>query len=133
MAKRRGPSYKRRERRYEDGAVLLWPIHLALLQGLFDRPGGSTSSRYDFIVAAAPHCVRLYGRDGKSYWTRCEAIQAILGWGLIDRKRIGRKNHFSLTGMGRAIVEGEVPVRLWGRTDWVPRCRRAWSWRRWRC
>jgi hypothetical protein len=112
------------ERHYKDGAVMIRPRHLAVLQGLLDRPGGHAFSRLDCVRAAWPYCIRLtgYGADiGVMRYILPRVIR--LEW--ITKTRVGSRNEYRLTDRGRAIVEGQVRVRMFGGREWRPRSSRS--------
>ena len=98
---------------YRDGAVLIWPLQLAILQGLLDRPGGASISRDDCTRAALPHAARARGGT-PSWWVVYYAIPRLVHRGWVSRRREGRCIRFALTPRGRAIVNGEVVVRVRG-------------------
>jgi hypothetical protein len=100
------PKRPRGERFSKDGALVLSRNHLALIQGLLDRPLGTAQSRDDLLRAALPH-VRGH-RDGlPSYWTVAKSVRTIPR-SLIARRRIGNKVHFSLTQRARDVLSGKV-------------------------
>ena len=107
-----------------DGALMLRPIQLALLQGLLDRPAAIAASRADLSQAAHPQAFRHYGRSPS---TSCleNAIRRVIVCGWVARVRRGRKVAYALTPRGHEIVSGDVAVRLHGRGPWAPRSRRA--------
>ena len=81
------------ERRYKDGAVMIWPRQLALLQGLLDRPDGRVTSRHDAVCAAWPHASRLTNGI-ESYALLCKTLRRLVRRGWVAKYRVGRKNHF---------------------------------------
>jgi hypothetical protein len=99
------------ERLCKDGRILVSPNHIALLNGLLDRPKGVARSYTDLARAALPHLAR-YRSDPRP--------NALLGamhrlpstW--VERHRVGRRVECALTDRGRAIVNCDVPARVTG-------------------
>ena len=118
--KRRG---KGRELFYKDGALAIWPLHLAILQGLLDRPRGTAASRWDCLVVAIPYIPRY--AHSASLWAMYRAVALMGRRGWVSQKRVGNRVEFSLTPRGRAIVEGDIPARFDGGPHWVPHSRRC--------
>jgi hypothetical protein len=100
------PSSPRPERFNRAGELILSSNHLALLQGLFDRPGGRAQSRDDWLRAALP-LLRGKHAGASSYWTMAKSIRTIPP-SLVDRRRVGNQVHFSLTQRGRDVLSGTV-------------------------
>jgi hypothetical protein len=112
------------ERHYKDGAVMIWPRQLALLQGLLDRPDGRVTSRHDAVCAAWPHVGKLTN-GSESYALLCKTLPRLVRRGWVAKYRVGRKNHFALTARGRAIAWGAVLARIYGGAEWRPRSAQA--------
>jgi hypothetical protein len=108
------------ERHHKDGAVMIWPRHLAVLQGLLDRPGGHAFSRLDCVRAAWPYCIRLTGY-GADIGVMRYILPRVIKRGWITMARVGSRNEYTLTDRGRAIVEGEVCIRMFGGREWKAR------------
>jgi hypothetical protein len=102
----------RPERLARDGAVLLSHNHIALLQGLLDRPGARAESKRDLIAAAQPYVVR-YRYRAPSWWTMRLATYTLNPlW--VDWQREGSRLVYALLPRGRAILEGDVRARILG-------------------
>ena len=107
------------ERYYRDGSVMAWPLHLAVLQGLLDRPGGVAPSRNDCVRAAMPYA-RLYRKPEPTWHTVCYAVPRVVERGWVARRREGRQVRFTLTPRGRQILDGTAVPRLQGGLLYVP-------------
>ena len=109
----------RTESYYRDGAIRVWPMQIAVLQGLLDRPRGIAKSREDCTNAALPHAARIRGYE-PSWWGLYDTISILARRGWVRRKRVGRCIRISLTPRGRAIVNGEVVARFFGGELYLP-------------
>jgi hypothetical protein len=108
---------------YADGALMLRPLQLALLHGLLDRPGATAPSRVDCARAALPY-THLYCGGEQSTSSLICAVRRVVKSGWVTQQRVGRHVTYTLTPRGQAIVNGDVPVRLFARGPWAPRSRR---------
>lgn len=111
-------STPRPERLARDGAVLLSHNHLALLQGLLDRPGGTACSKRDLIAAARPYVIRARG-CASCYTTMSLAVSTLHPAWVHWQHEAGRLV-YRLQPRGRAILEGQVPARVVGRGLYRP-------------
>ena len=110
-----------------DGSLKLSRNHLALLQGLLDRPGATASSRRDLVASARPH-IRRYRGDMPSDRILDKAVDTLHPW-WIEKRRAGRSMTYQLSQRGRDIVEGRVEARISGRARYkpdVPKAPSAW-------
>jgi hypothetical protein len=108
----------RPERRTWDGAVLLTHNHIAVLQGLLDRPGGRAPSKRDLVAAALPYVCRY--RRGVAYPAGIAHSIARLPSSLVHWRREGNRKVFTLRPRGRAILDGKLPARIRGIGPYVP-------------
>jgi len=105
----------------KDGSINLSRNHLALFQGLLDRPNVTATGRWDWVAAARPY-VRRYRGDRESNWILYYAISSLPNcW--IERRRRGRYMSYRLLERGRGILDGSVPARVSGRYRHAPRLR----------
>lgn len=110
-----------------DGSLKLSRNHLALLQGLLDRPDATAASRRDLVAAARPH-IRPFRGDMPSDRILDKAVDTLHPW-WVDKRREGRAMTYQLSQRGRDIVEGRVEVRVSGRSRYkpdVPKSASAW-------
>jgi hypothetical protein len=118
---RRGPPSKEswrmgrqptsRERTTKDGAVIITRNQLVLLQGLYDRPGGTAPSVSDWIKAAWPHLLLIHGNPYASCLKK-SAPRMNPAW--VRKRRNGNRFICSLTARGRGILEGTVRAHVFG-------------------
>ena len=94
------------------GDILLSHNHIALLHGLYDRPGGRAGSRAEWVKAAAPYAERM--TSGWSSWCLRKSMVTIPTKCVKQEKR-GRYMEASLTEVGRAILERNLGARVRGR------------------
>jgi hypothetical protein len=106
------------ERLARDGAVLLSHNHLALLQGLLDRPRATACSKRDLIAAARPYVVRARG-FASCYSTMSLAVSTLHPRWVRWRQEGGRLV-YRLRPRGRAILDGQVPARIVGKGMYRP-------------
>lgn len=95
------------------GEILVSHNHIALLHGLYDRPGGTVPSHAEWVRASLPHVARFRRYPSKaclSLATRTVHPR----W--VTRVRRGRRIEVALTQRGRAIIERRLPARIrgWG-------------------
>ncbi len=107
-----------------DGRVVVWPVQLAILQGLLDRPNGIALSRKDCACSGLPYYHPDCQRD-RMYRRLYEAIPRLVERGWVRRNRAGRRIMIGLSSRGHSLVDGDVAVLLIGRGTWVPRSRRV--------
>jgi hypothetical protein len=113
-----GKIFRRPERRTRDGAVLLSHNHISLLQGLLDRPGARSVSKFDLISAAQPYIRRYRGERpsrGSLYYATSTLHSSWVAW-----KREGSRVVYRLRPRGRAILDGHVRARVAGFGEYVP-------------
>lgn len=108
----------RPERLARDGAVLLSYNHIALLQGLLDRPRGRAGSQRDLIAAAQPYLIRY--RSYRPAWCTVSLSTYTLNPAWVHCRRKGRCNVYTLRPRGRAILDGLVRARIVGVGLYVP-------------
>jgi hypothetical protein len=110
------------------GSVLLGFNQLSLLHGLYDRPDGRAESSADLVRAAIPY-MRLF-RDPN--WSSLEKATLSLHPAWVEKGRRGRRNTWTLTPRGRAIVERGVAACLRGEgqyeglAPWRERSKAKW-------
>jgi len=93
------------------GAPLLSGNHLALLQGLYDRPNGYAPSSAELIRAGIPH-VRAF-RSVPSHWCLAKALSTLHpAW--VAKRRNGSCVTWTLTERGRSIIERTVLAHIRG-------------------
>ena len=98
------------------GEVLLSHNHIALLHGLYDRPGGRVGSRAEWVRAARPFAERM--KDRWDVWgLRGAMITMRPQW--VKQEREGSRIASTLTNRGRAIVERTVAARIRGRGPYL--------------
>ncbi len=106
------PKFKLRdfkEPRSAAGEVLLSHNHIALLNGLYDRPSGRASSTADFIDAALAYR-EIFGVSGSGLQRGAQTMHP--GW--VKDQYVGSRRNWTLTKRGKAIVERTVPARIRG-------------------
>jgi len=95
------------------GEIILSHNHIALLQGLYDRPAGRAPSCTDWLNASFPYVTRF-----RRYPSRAclELATRTVNPLWATRTRVGRRIEVSLTDRGRAILDRKVRVRIrgWG-------------------
>ncbi len=94
------------------GEILLSHNHIALLHGLYDRPGGRVSSRAEWVRAAWPYADRI-----RPAWTAWGIRGSMITMHVecVKQKRRGRFVEATLTDVGRGIVERKIRARIRGR------------------
>lgn len=99
-----------------DGEVLLSHNHIALLHGLYDRPGGRVEYRAEWVRATVPYINRMH--SGWSVWClRGSMIR--MHPRLVTQVREGRRVAATITEIGRGIVERKIPARITGRGSYL--------------
>jgi hypothetical protein len=98
-------------RRPEPIEMILSSTELALLHGLYDRPGGLAESSADLVRAAWPY-TRMLGRPVAVDTMRVVMLR--MSAGLMARTKLGGRNMWSLEDAGRAIIELQLPVFVRG-------------------
>lgn len=99
-----------------DGEVLLSHNHIALLHGLYDRPGGRVEYRAEWVRATVPYIRRMH--PGWSVWClRGSMIR--MHPRLVTQVREGRRVAATITDIGRGIVERKIPARITGRGTYL--------------
>src|SRR5436190_24339342 len=106
----RRPRWQRRERYTRDGAVLITPAQLALLQGLVDRPNYRAHSCRDWVDASVPYLWR-FQNPYYSCFVKC-AARVPRAW--VERTPSRGWIQCSLTDRGRDILELRVRAHLQG-------------------
>jgi len=119
MPRRRRVSDTVPERYYPCGSLSLSRYHLALLQGLLDRPDGAVIGVREFVVAAWPHGHR-FTKPGQSLDTAFRDLIRSLPTAWVARSRVGRLTRYQILPRGRDVVEGRIPARLAGRKRYQP-------------
>jgi len=95
------------------GELLIGQNHIALLHGLYDRPGRTAPSLAAWVRASMPYVARF--REHPSTLGLSLATGTLHSrW--VKRVRRGHRIQVSLTKRGRAIVEHRLPIRIrgWG-------------------
>lgn len=95
-----------------EGEVLLSHNHIALLHGLYDRPGGRVEYRAEWVRATVPYINRMH-RGWSAWCLRGSMIR--MHPQLVTQVREGRRVAATITDTGRGIVERKVPARITGR------------------
>ena len=99
-----------------NGVLYLSWNHMALLNGLLDRPQSQALSRRDWIRAATPHMRhRRYGlhwRIFNSIWT--------LPTTLYTAQRVSNRWVHRLSERGHDVLAGKVAVHVVGRGRYAP-------------
>src|SRR5437870_3394164 len=98
------------ERTNAAGEVLLSHNHIALLNGLYDRPNGFASSHTEWAHASIPYLKRF--RTKVYHSCLIAAIGSIKSSWVTERRR-STGIEATLTDRGRAIVERVVPSRIY--------------------
>jgi hypothetical protein len=99
-----------------DGEVLLSHNHIALLHGLYDRPGGRVEYRAEWVRATAPYISRM--RSHWSAWCLRGSMIRIHPQ-LVTQVREGRRVAATITELGRGIIERKIPARITGRGSYL--------------
>ena len=110
---RKRSQWTRREPTTVVGEILISHNHMALLHGLYDRPGGTAASHTEWVRASMPHVARFRRYPSKA----CLSIATRTihpCW--VTRVRRGRRVEVGLSRRGPAIVERRLPTRIrgWG-------------------
>jgi hypothetical protein len=93
------------------GELLLSENDIALLNGLYDRPNCTATSRTDWVRAAYPHRVAIGGRWSLASLRRATG-RVHSAW--VVTKGSGALTQYTLSARGCTIVEREVPVSIRG-------------------
>lgn len=107
------------ERYHDSGRLALSRYHVALMQGLLDRPGGAALGVRDFILAAWPYGQRICP-PGQALFTTLRVFIPALPTSWVSRRKVGRHTRYELQPRGRAVLAGEVEANLTRWKRYVP-------------
>jgi len=107
------------ERYHDSGRLALSRYHVALMQGLLDRPGAAALGVRDLVLAAWPYGQRIYP-PGKGLFTALRAYIHSLPTSWVSRRKEGRHTRYELQPRGRAVLAGEVDANLTRWKRYVP-------------
>lgn len=98
-----------KEPRTAAGEVLLSHNHIALLNGLYDRPRGRALSKVDLIRATLPYR-DIFRASAGGLQRGAQTMHP--GW--VTARYEGAHRTWTLTKRGKAIVERTIPARIRG-------------------